>query len=209
MLALQHAQAERLAALAAQRASENRFSALVEQSRVGIYILSEGRLVYANPACATLFGAVESAALAGAPLLELIAPEDRARVGAELQRIVEQQTIALRIYCGGVRRDGRRIELEMHGQVFDFDEQGQPAFIGFLLDIGARVAAEQALRQQTEELAARNAELERFNRVSVGRELEMIAFKQRINELARQLGQAPPFALAFLDGQPLEADQEK
>jgi hypothetical protein len=41
--------------------------------------------------------------------------------------------------------------------------------------------------------------MERFNRASVGRELDMIALKQQINELSRQLGQEPPFKLTFLD----------
>lgn len=66
--------------------------------------------------------------------------------------------------------------------------------------------AELALRQQTEELRSRNAELynrneelQRFNRAMVGRELDMIALKQQVNALSRQLGQEPPYPLAFLN----------
>jgi len=59
------------------------------------------------------------------------------------------------------------------------------------------------LRRQTQELAQRNAELERFNRATVGRELDMIALKQQVNELSRQLGQEPPYPLAFLDVLPV------
>ena len=33
----------------------------------------------------------------------------------------------------------------------------------------------------------------------VGRELDMIALKQQVNELSRRLGQEPPYPLAFLD----------
>ena len=51
-----------------------------------------------------------------------------------------------------------------------------------------RREAEEALRQQTEELRARNEELERFNRASVGRELRMIELKQEINQLCQQAG---------------------
>jgi hypothetical protein len=55
------------------------------------------------------------------------------------------------------------------------------------------------LRRQTQELADRNLELERFNRASVGRELDMIALKRQINELSLQLGRDPPHALSFID----------
>jgi hypothetical protein len=48
-----------------------------------------------------------------------------------------------------------------------------------------------------EELRARNAELERFNRASTGRELRMIEMKQQVNKLCLQLGQPPPYPLDF------------
>lgn len=66
-------------------------------------------------------------------------------------------------------------------------------------DITARKTFEETLRRQTEELEERNRELERFNRATVGRELDMIALKQSINELSQQLGRSPPYPLAFLD----------
>lgn len=59
-------------------------------------------------------------------------------------------------------------------------------------DISSRKAAEEELRQ-------RNQELERFNRAMVGRELEMVKLKRQINELSKELGREPPFALAFLN----------
>lgn len=55
------------------------------------------------------------------------------------------------------------------------------------------------LRQTVVELQERNNELERFNRVTVGRELDMISLKQQINALFRQLGREPPYPLSFLD----------
>jgi PAS domain S-box-containing protein len=54
-------------------------------------------------------------------------------------------------------------------------------------------------RKQAEEiLLKRTGELERFHRLSVGRELQMIELKKQINELARQAGQKAPYDLAFL-----------
>ena len=51
-------------------------------------------------------------------------------------------------------------------------------------------------KQAEEELAQRNNELERFNRVSVNRELDMIALKKRVNALHLELGRDPPFDLS-------------
>jgi PAS domain S-box-containing protein len=58
-------------------------------------------------------------------------------------------------------------------------------------DITERKAADDVLVQ-------RAAELERFHRLSVGRELQMIELKKQINESARLAGQALPYNLAFL-----------
>lgn len=66
-------------------------------------------------------------------------------------------------------------------------------------DVTERKRSEQALRQQAEELRARNEELTRFNRFTSGRELRMIELKQEVNDLAARLGRAQPYALAFMD----------
>ena len=86
------------------------------------------------------------------------------------------------------------------------DDHGVP--VGAVLngrDVTERKQAEEEIRRRSEELA-------RFNRLAVGRELRMIELKQQANDLARQLGKAPPYPLAFLragDGPPadhLDAD---
>ena len=64
--------------------------------------------------------------------------------------------------------------------------------------LGARAKAEAA----TKELRQRNDELNRFNLVAVGREMDMIALKRQVNALSLQLGLAPPFNLAFADAPP-------
>ncbi|MGA9993735.1 MAG: PAS domain S-box protein [Thiobacillaceae bacterium] len=63
-------------------------------------------------------------------------------------------------------------------------------------DITERKKAEEVVRQ-------RAAELERFHRLSVGRELQMIELKKQINDLAKQAGQEPPYELAFLALEPV------
>jgi len=66
-------------------------------------------------------------------------------------------------------------------------------------DITERKMAEEVLKQ-------RAAELERFHRLSVGRELQMIELKKQINELALQAGQKPPYDLALLGPEPVRTN---
>lgn len=63
---------------------------------------------------------------------------------------------------------------------------------GIARDITEQKQGETALRE-------RNEELERFNRASVGRELDMIALKREVNALARELGRPPPHDLNAIE----------
>ena len=44
------------------------------------------------------------------------------------------------------------------------------------------------MKERTAELAAKNVELERMNRIFVGRELRMVELKERIRELEEKPG---------------------
>jgi hypothetical protein len=68
---------------------------------------------------------------------------------------------------------------------------GHPFLIGIGIDITDRKQAE-------EEIKTKVAELERFNRLSVGREMRMIELKQKINDLSAQLNLPHPYALDYL-----------
>ena len=59
-------------------------------------------------------------------------------------------------------------------------------------DITERVRAERELRKTM-------SELERFNRLSVGRELRMIELKREVNQMALQARLDPPYDLSFAD----------
>ena len=189
---------ERKQAELALRESESRFRALVEQSLAGIYIIQDYYFRYVNPGFSSIFGYSSPEALINrVPVADLVSLKDREMVLNNIRRRMEGEVDHMHYTFSGLRWDGRRIDVEVHGRVFDF--QGRPAVIGLLLDITARIVTEKALRWQTEELARHNAELERFNRAMVGRELDMITVKQQANQLSRQLGQEPPYDLSFLD----------
>lgn len=142
----QSAKAEVEATLAALRESEGRFRALVEQSLAGIYIIQDGCFRYVNPGFAAMFGYASADEIIGrVPVAELVMPDDRARVAENVRQRVDGEISDIHYTFAGLRRDGGRIEVEVHGRRFDY--QGRPAVIGLILDITARKAAEDALRE--------------------------------------------------------------
>ena len=132
----------------------------------------------------------------------------------DLPRVLDSMSAHMEGRAAGSEFDYRLVTpagevrwMQGRGQVVERDGDGKPLrMVGTITDIGARKAGEDALRRQAEELASRNAELERFNRVSVGRELDMIGLKQIVNELSLQAGREAPFPLAFLDESPRPAE---
>ncbi|MBM3890159.1 MAG: PAS domain S-box protein, partial [Verrucomicrobia bacterium] len=90
------------------------------------------------------------------------------------------------------------MELQLGQQFFEvcvdpiLDEAGQYAgAVHTVSDITERKRGEEQQKRHNEELT-------RFNRLAVGRELRMVELKQQVNELARQLGQPPPYPLDFV-----------
>lgn len=88
---------------------------------------------------------------------------------------------------------GPKIFLATKGPLRD-DEGKVFGIFGISRDITARKVAENELRQ-------RNAELEHFNRATIGRELDMIRMKETINALNQELGRPEPYDLSFAETQ--------
>lgn len=83
-------------------------------------------------------------------------------------------------------------------------EAGAPFLIELArsrLATAAKLIGEIIQRKRAEqELLAKNEELDRFNRMAVGREHRMIELKGQVNELAQALGRPKPYDLSFADG---------
>ncbi|MGZ5075930.1 MAG: PAS domain-containing protein [Methylobacter sp.] len=137
-------------------------------------------------------------------------PDDLPHVLKTMEAHLQGKTTTSEFDYRMVTASGKIKWIRGRGQVVERDATGTPVrMVGTISDISARKAVEEALRQQTQELAQRNEELERFNRATVGRELDMIALKQQVNELTRQLGREPPYPLAFLDTSEVQSKPEE
>jgi PAS domain S-box-containing protein len=69
------------------------------------------------------------------------------------------------------------------------EEEEEERFVMVIIDdVTEKVKAEEEIKKARDELVDKVAELERFSKVAVGRELKMVELKKRIVELERHLG---------------------
>jgi hypothetical protein len=134
--------------------------------------------------------------------LELVHPDDRARVNRVYTESVRDRTpydMEHRLLLP----DGRvKFVHEQCRTVYDAEGRALRS-LGTVQDITARKCVEEDIRklnqeldqrvkERTVELEAKNMELERMNKLFVGRELRMVELKQRIGELEQQFRGTEP-----------------
>lgn len=130
-------------ALVAEEEAAAEFRGLVEQSLVGIFMVRDGALVYANPKMSEIFGYSPDALLdLPEAMLSLVAEEHRAKVAEYLAGDPEDDTDGP-LSFRGVRMDGSVVELEIHCTPTTVN--GGFAMLGTLLDVTARKATEERL----------------------------------------------------------------
>jgi len=177
------------------RHSEEKFRRYFDGSRDALMTIEppDWRFASANQAAMALFGTGDVADFLAISPWEL-SPERQADGRLSSEAAPEKIAQALRDGVACFEWEHRRL----NGETFAADvpltrigEGGQAMILATVRDIAARKAAER-------ELLERNEELERFNRASLGRELDMLEMKRRINPLSRELGREPPYKLEFL-----------
>jgi len=142
---------ERKAAEAALQESQARMQALVDQSAAGIYVVRDNRFVYVNPYFATLAGYDSPQEIIDkVTLIDLIAPEHRAMMAEKMKLRAQGDASGNHYQVTGLRRDGSRIEVEIHGNVIQYGDH--PATIGLFIDVSARARAERQLRKLSQAL---------------------------------------------------------
>ena len=131
---------------------ELQYRALVDQSLVGIYLISGDRFLYVNQTMADLYGYTREEMMGSLRPRDVVHPDDRHLVEANIQARLERQVDALRYTARALRKDGRVIHCEVFGRTTEWE--GQPAIIGTLIDVTEQKRAELAGRENLETLQA-------------------------------------------------------
>jgi PAS domain S-box-containing protein len=191
---------ERLESRAAVKASEIRYRRLFETSQDGILILDSvsRKITDANPFIAKLLG-YKQEELLGKELWQIGLLKDEPASHAayrELQRrgSIRYDDLPLE------SKDGRAIQVEFVSNLYD--ENHAKVIQCNIREITERKRAEEALRQAHAELQSHADDVERFNRLAVGRELRMIELKKEVNELHSRQGRSAPYPLDFEQQEP-------
>ena len=152
---------ERKRSETALRESEALFRTLIDGAPDGIFVQSEGRFVFLNPAMLNLLGATSREPLIGMDYMTRIAPanHEAVREGIRVQRETGLPVPPQEMEC--LRVDGSRVPVETFAVPVRF--QGRDAHLVFVRDITARRKAE----TEQEQLQAQLRQAQKME--SVGR----------------------------------------
>ncbi len=114
-------------------ASEALFRDLAERAIVGVYLIQDQAVRYANPRMAEIFGYTPEEMIGKTTNLQLTHPDDRALVAENMRRRLSSEIDSLQYQFRGVKRNGEIIHVEVFGTRTTYGSR--PAVIGTLLDI--------------------------------------------------------------------------
>ena len=177
----------------ALRDSEQKYSTLVEDALIGVYIIQNGKIVFANDKFAETYG-YPKAELIGIESLQLVHPEDRPLVREMRTKRLRGEKVPSEYEVRGLKKNGETIWVMRSYSLINYD--GKPAISGIVSDMTKRRKAEEALRKSDRELRILSNQLlstEEKERKRIARELHdgigqaLSAIKFRIENSLREL----------------------
>jgi PAS domain S-box-containing protein len=124
------------------RESEEKFRVLAEKAVVGIWIIRDKLIIYANPKAAEIFNYPPGELINKNPM-ELVLDEDRAIMREHLVLRKKGNSTNMSYQFRGMTKDGKMIDLESYGALINW--QGQPAVLESVIDITRRKITEAEL----------------------------------------------------------------
>lgn len=142
--------------------SEEKFRSIVEQSLVGVYIIQNEQLVYANPGFQKIFGFTEEELIGKVAFEDIVHPDDVALIRKNYKTRIEKKSVPNQYTFRAFKKDGNMLHLEVIVSYIPY--RNRPAVIGTLVDITDRVLEEMRINKA----AIQAQESERFQ---IGMEL--------------------------------------
>ena len=181
---------ERKAAEEAVRESEEKIRMITASANDAIIMMDpEGNISYWNKAAERMFDYMEEEVL-GKDLYALLVPE---RFHAAFSKGFEGSkktgqgnAVGKTVELAAFGKDGIEFPVELSLSAVKL--KGRWNAIGLLRDTTERKAAEAEIKEKADEL-------EKFNRLAVGRELKMIKLKKEINALLGESGKEPGYKI--------------
>jgi PAS domain S-box-containing protein len=125
---------------------DERFRALLEQTQEAVAVGLGGKLAYANPACAQMFGYAQP--IAGMPITAFFAEGSREQIEEIVRHRIEGRPTAELFEAVALRADGSTFEVEIRVSPTTFE--GKSASQAVLRDITGRKRMEAELRDSEE-----------------------------------------------------------
>ena len=155
----------------ALRESELKYATLVEDALIGVYILQDEKIEFANEKFADIYG-YDKDELLGMDSLDLVHPEDRPRVKKFREKRLRGEKVPAEYESKGLKKNGDIIWVMRSFSQITY--KGRPAISGIVADISKRRRAEEALRKSDKELRVLSNQLlsaEEKERKRIAREL--------------------------------------
>ncbi|MCP4140020.1 MAG: PAS domain S-box protein [Chloroflexi bacterium] len=139
---------EKVKAKEALREREEQYRSLADNSLVGIYIIQNGVMLFANQGLANLFGYKRASEMQGKYVKELVAAQDWKKVQEEMRRKESGEKNISHISFKGLRLDGSTFNAEIRSHLVP--HEGGTAIQGVLIDITDLVEVEERFRTLSE-----------------------------------------------------------
>jgi len=121
------------------RDNEEKYRALAEKSAVGICVVRDNTIKYANPSFLRIFGYPAEEIIDKHPL-ELVAEEDVSQVTENLGKRMAGPDDAISYEFKGYTKTGHIIDIESHGSLTQYE--GEPALLETVIDVTDRKRVE-------------------------------------------------------------------
>ncbi|HOI75061.1 MAG TPA: MASE3 domain-containing protein [Syntrophales bacterium] len=128
----------------ALRGSEEQFRRLAEESIVGVLVLQDNRIRYANHRLIEMFGYLPEEVINRMSPAEIIVPEDLPILEENLRRRVAGDRNVIHTPYRAVHKDGSVLNVEVHSVMITY--QGRVAIMGTVIDVTNHIRAQEAVR---------------------------------------------------------------